>query len=121
MENKDNEEFKDEVKKLLINSEIQVYDDKSPSLTSIILEEISKIIKQDPVFFQKYNIPTLKNPEERIFDLFYPDSGSTGVEWVINVAKARYKALRYYSIDNPDEEKLNFAINEIKQIFEGPK
>jgi predicted RecB family nuclease len=133
MENKDNkdnkdnnkQEFVNDVIKLLENAGIQVFDPLKPSLTEIIQKETSEIIKKDPLFFQKYNIPTPKNPEERIFDLYYPGGGKDGVNYVTTVAKLRFQQLNYYlqdpqHQDKEHQDKLNFAIQEIKDIFQGP-
>jgi hypothetical protein len=116
----DNDSLEEEVKNLLRNKGYEVFDNKGPSLNQIIKSETSAIVKQDPTFFQKYGIHIPKEPEERIFDLYYPDGGKDGFEYVINATKSRYQMLRHYLIDDPNEEKLQFAISEIKQIFQGP-
>ncbi len=115
-------EFMKQVNERLKQAGFQVFDEKTPSLSYIIKKETSEIVQKDPLFFQRYNIPTPSNPEEQIFDLYFKDGGSAGVNYVINAAKHRYQMLSYYldSKDPSHQGKLQFAIQEIKDIFKGP-
>ncbi len=75
MKQQEKEKYMKKVNERLKQAGFQVFDEKTPSLSYIIKKETSEIVQKDPLFFQRHNLSIPNNPEEKIFDLYYPDYG----------------------------------------------
>ncbi len=92
---------------------------RKPSLTQVVDEEMPIIICYDLIFFQRYGIDMPDNPEAALFDLYNDKHGRNGLKYVYHSAKVWFRHLRFFLIDNPDQEQLDSAVDEFKNILEG--
>lgn len=90
-----------------------------PSLRQVIDEELPRIIKADPRFFERYDINLPENQEVHLFDLYYDKHSRRGMERVYHSAKVWFRHLRFFLINHPDQDELNHAVDEYKKILEG--
>jgi len=92
---------------------------RQPSLTQVIKEETPVILGHDSQFFLRYDIKVPEKPEVALFDFYYSDHGRNELERVYNTAKVWFRHLRFFSIDEPNQEELFHAVDEFKKIIEG--